>query len=349
MTINAVIANGTTNLFEVFQSGGSTGIVYLTANNTFTGVTALNGGILQVDRVGNQGVAAGPGAGTTITMNGTGTVGLKYVGAGETTDRIISLNGTTGGGTIDQSGLGLLKFTTDFALPGAGAKLLLLQGSNPGGTGEISGLIIDNSANVNKTAVTKAGTGTWTLSGANPYTGATTVTGGALILGNLLAVQNSVLTNSTVANTTTSGFVFKSGLGGNFSIGGLAGSQNFLLADDTNAALTSLTIGGATLTTGATFTGVLSGTTDITKTGPSTQTFTGLNTYTGKVIVTGGFVAMNAETGLGANPGVATAAQLTLNGGGISAVANSAFVIDDANRGITIGASGGTFDAHSAA
>ena len=348
LTINAVIANGTTNLFEVFQSAGSTGIVYLTANNTFTGTAAINGGILQVDRVGNQGVAAGPGAGSTISMNGTLTVGLKYVGIGETTDRIISLNGTTGGGTIDQSGTGLLRFTTNFALPGAGAKTLLLQGSTAG-TGEIAGLIIDNSANVNRTAVTKAGTGIWTLSGANPYTGATTVTGGALILGNLLAVQNSVLTNSTVANSATSGIVFKSGLGGNFSIGGLAGSQNLALADDTNAALVSLTIGGATLTTGGTFSGVLSGTTDLTKTGPSTQTFTGLNTFTGKVIVTGGLVAVNAEAGLGANPGVATADQLTLNGGGLSAAANSAFTLDDANRGITIGAVGGTFDAQAGA
>src|SRR5207253_669680 len=45
---------------------------------------------------------------------------------------------------------------------------------------EISGTIINNSVS-NTTAVVKAGTGTWTLSGNNSYSGGTTINGGTLI------------------------------------------------------------------------------------------------------------------------------------------------------------------------
>ena len=58
-------------------------------------------------------------------------------------------------------------------------KTLTLQGSTAG-TGEFGGAIVDNSVG-NTTAVTKAGTGTWTLSGANTYTGGTTVNAGTLL------------------------------------------------------------------------------------------------------------------------------------------------------------------------
>jgi autotransporter-associated beta strand protein len=347
LTINAVIANGISNNIDIFQAAASTGVTILTADNTFTGAVNIQGNTLQVARIGNQGTAAPVGAGTTIGINGTGGTGLRYTGTGETTDRIINLFGTTSAGFIEQSGVsGLLKFTANFATPGAGAKLLTLQGS-AAGAGEIAGIILDNSANVNTTAITKAGTGTWTLSGANTYTGATTVSTGALILANALAMQNSVATISTVANTTTTGLVFGPGIG-SFSIGGLNGTQNLALTDSASVALTALTIGG-TNTSNGTYSGILSGTTNLTKAGPSTQTFTGINTFTGKMTVNAGTIAINAETGLGANPGAFVADQLTLNGGALSAVANAVFTIDDTNRGITIGASGGTFDAQGGA
>ncbi|MEO6741369.1 MAG: autotransporter-associated beta strand repeat-containing protein, partial [Chthoniobacteraceae bacterium] len=345
LTINAVIANGASgsNTYEAFNAGFGTTI--LNADNTFTNFV-ITGQTVQVVRIANQGVAAPLGAATAIQLNGANAI-LKYTGAGETSDRIISLVGTTTGGFIDQSATsGLLKFTTNFATPGAGAKVLSLQGSNAG-TGEISGIIGDNTANAFNTALTKAGTGTWTLSGANTYTGATTVNGGALIIGNALAVQNSVVTISTVANTATTGLVFGAGIG-SFSIGGLNGTQAMALSDSADVPLTALTIGG-TNSAGGTYSGSLSGTTNITKTTATTQTLTGVNTFTGKVVVTGGLIAINAETGLGANPGVATADQLTLNGGGIGAVGSSLFTIDDANRGITIGALGGSFDAQALA
>jgi len=155
--------------------------------------------------LGHPSAANGPiQLGNTVSYQG-GT--LRYVGPGETTDRAINLANTTGGSALDQSGTGLLKFTSAFTATGAGSKTLTLQGSTAG-TGEIDGAIVDNSTGTYNTALTKAGTGIWTLSGANSYTGATTVSGGTLL------VSGSIGTNSvTVVNSGTV-------LGGSGTIGG---------------------------------------------------------------------------------------------------------------------------------
>ena len=346
LTINAVIADGRSNNVDFFQANG-TGVTILTANNTFTGNANISANIVQVSKIGNAGVAGNLGAGSIVSFTSNSSNGtLRYTGLGETSNRPIDLNYATGNANLEQAGLsGLLKFTGTNTAAGAGAKTLTLLGSTAG-AGEISGTIVDNSANVNTTGIIKSGTGTWTLSGAITYTGATTVSNGKLILGNALAAQNSVVT-SNVANNGTSGIEFAPSIG-SFSLGGLGGSQNLALTDSGSVALTALTLGG-TNTSNGTYSGVLSGSTPITKSGSSTQTFSGVNTYTGKTIITGGTLVILAESGLGANPGSSTADQLTLNGGTLSAASNAVFTIDDANRGITIGVSGGTFDAASGA
>ncbi len=206
LTVNAVIAGGDTNSIDYYSSAAGTTI--LNAANTYSGQTYLNSQIVQVASINsvtgvNHLAASNLGAPTTAA-NGTILIGggstLRYVGTGETTDRVIALQGTTTGGVIDQSGTGLLKFTSAFTAPGAGIKTLTLQGSTPTGTGEIAGAIVDNST-TNKTSLTKLGTGTWTLSGASTYTGATTVSGGNLIL-NVPASLGSTLATTPVAITS---------------------------------------------------------------------------------------------------------------------------------------------------
>lgn len=70
----------------------------------------------------------------------------------------------------------------------ASARQVVFQGA---GTGNVSGVISDDTQLIN---VYKAGTGTWTLSGANSYTGVTRVLAGKLIVG--IDAQAPILTNA---------------------------------------------------------------------------------------------------------------------------------------------------------
>src|SRR4029077_16656429 len=135
-----------------------TGTTILSGTNTYTGPTSIQNGVLSVGSINSvAGGNASGNLGAPLTVaNGTISIGsttngaqLTYTGTGETTDRVINLAGTTGGVTIDQSGTGLLKFTSALTATGAGSKTLTLQGSTAG-TGEIAGAIVDNSG-TNKT------------------------------------------------------------------------------------------------------------------------------------------------------------------------------------------------------
>lgn len=174
------------------------------ASNDFAGTVSISGGTLSVKSIKNINVASALGkqanaTNATIGIGGSTSTGtLSYSGTGDTSDRVINLSGTTGGATVDQSGAsGNLKFTSDLTATGAGSKTLTLQGST-GGTGEIGGAIVDNSSS-NKTSLTKAGSGNWTLAGANSYTSVTKVNGGTLALG----VSGSIANSSAIASGAT--------------------------------------------------------------------------------------------------------------------------------------------------
>jgi hypothetical protein len=101
------------------------GVPDLNNTNTYTGPTRItnipantSAGFNTITNVGGGGSSFG--APTTVA-NGTITLGsganqntMSYIGVGSTTDRVIDLAGTTGGITIDQSGSGNLKFTSNF-------------------------------------------------------------------------------------------------------------------------------------------------------------------------------------------------------------------------------------------
>ncbi|HEX8913166.1 MAG TPA: autotransporter-associated beta strand repeat-containing protein, partial [Humisphaera sp.] len=162
--------------------------------------------------------------------------------AGETTDRQVRLIGTTGGGTLEQAGGGLLKFTTALAAPGTAAadnrKTLTLAGSSAG-TGEFAGAIVDSAlgtAGQLATSVAKTGTGTWTLSGANTYTGTTTAGGGNLVLNFAAATAPATATNLVAA---ASPLAFS---GGTLTVNGSAATATSQIF-----ASTALNLGGGSI------------------------------------------------------------------------------------------------------
>jgi autotransporter-associated beta strand protein len=127
---------------------------------------------------------------------------LIYTGTGETSDRQIILNSN---GTIDQSGpSGKLSFSASPSL--LTGRTLNLQGSTAG-IGEFTAPLTNSGSYA--LAVTKAGSGTWILSGTNTYTGNTTVNGGKLLF-------NAPGMSSSSAVTVNSGAI----LGGNSTING---------------------------------------------------------------------------------------------------------------------------------
>jgi fibronectin-binding autotransporter adhesin len=172
LTISGIISEtgGARNLNKV---GGGT--LTLSNTNTYSGTTSIQG-VLIATSLANSGTASSLGTGGSIVFGSTNQTGtLSYTGTGASTDRALDLAGTTGGGTIDQSGTGLLKFTSNITASGAGSKSLGLSGSTAG-IGEFAGTIVDNSPSFT-TAVNKSGSGTWILSGNNTYTGRTSIQG----------------------------------------------------------------------------------------------------------------------------------------------------------------------------
>lgn len=157
------------------------------------------------------------GAPTTIA-NGTIDIGnsgkqagvnLTYSGTGETTDRVINFgfNGSASQ-TLTASGSGLLKFTS----PMTANSITTQSGKlNLGGTG--SGEITQALPALPSGGLSKNGSGTWTLGGANSYTGPTAITAGKLLInGN----QTSATGDVTVTASATLGGIGT--IGGNTTI-----------------------------------------------------------------------------------------------------------------------------------
>ncbi len=164
-TISAILA-GAVNLTKT-----TSGTVTLTGVNTYTGITAINAGILSVSTIGNGGVAGNIGAATSAAANlvlGGGT--LQYTGATATTNRNYTFTtGTTS--TIEL-------VTNDLTLTGASA-------ATTGG-------------------FIKIGNGTLILTGANLHTGTTTVADRTLEYGaNNVLATGAVTVNGGILDIKT--------------------------------------------------------------------------------------------------------------------------------------------------
>jgi autotransporter-associated beta strand protein len=193
-----VLLSGSSNLTKLGQ-----GSIVLTGISSYTGKTWIQSGVLSVASLNKVfgGTAFSSLGAPTTAANGTIDLGsltatgsLVVTGSAQTTDRIINLAGTTGGGILDQSGTGLLAFTGSVTATGAGSKTLTLQGSTAG-RGQLAGVIGDHSA-THTTALWKQGTGTWILSGTNTYSGGTTLAEGTLAIANSAALGAGSLTFS---------------------------------------------------------------------------------------------------------------------------------------------------------
>jgi len=240
LVFNGVISNDTGATKAVVNYNGALGTtVFGNVGNTYGGYTQIQTGVLEVTKLAAGGVASGIGQSSNVAANliignnGSNSATLRYLGAGDSTDRLFSLTGAAGG-IIDSSGTGALKFTNTgavaFGTINLARKLTLTGSSTADNTLAVA--IGDNGTG--KTSFTKLGAGKWTITGTNTFTGATTVSEGTLLVNGSL----------TSAVTVTAGMFGGSGsTTGNVTIGTSTGTRDAMLSAGAGA--------GAFTTTGA--------------------------------------------------------------------------------------------------
>lgn len=329
--------------FNLTGTGGGT--LALTGNSTYSGTTTVQGGT--TFDVGGNGALGADSSGTTVNSGSS----LRLNNVNYTNAEPLNLNGTGvgGGGALQNNGTssfaGPITLGSDATVNAGGGTLNLNGGVDK--TGTVLTLTGGGIININTNGITgNTGTpnsdlvvsgATVNLNTANSYNGPTYIRNGGIINAN---VADALPTAFGRTDLTLD------------DIG--SGSSNLTLgvgqsvASLTGAASSTVTLGGNALTIGktggaTTFAGVISGSGgSLVKDGTSTQELSGTNTYDGTTSVTGGTLRIGDEASLGSNPGAFTAGQLTLDGGTLNTTATMS--IDDSNRGVTLGSSGGTFN-----
>jgi autotransporter-associated beta strand protein len=174
-----IIGNDISGSGSLTQAGAGT--TTLTGDNSYSGSTTINAGVLSVAVLANGGsnsnVGASTNAVTNLVLNGGA---LHYTGAEVSTDRLFSVG--SNGGTLDASGTGALNFTNTGSMgfnSQSGIRTLTLTGTNTGNN-TLAAVIGDNGG---ATALTKSGMGTWVLTGNNSNSGITTISAGVLQIG----------------------------------------------------------------------------------------------------------------------------------------------------------------------
>jgi fibronectin-binding autotransporter adhesin len=337
----------------VEQIGSGTTILTSTSNS-YTGLTEIDGGILNVASLANGGSNSSIGASSNAASNlvfGGGT--LQYSGTtAQTTDRLFTIgdaNGNTANLNASGTGAGTVSFTNTGAIvygTTGVAHGLTLSGANTGNN--LFAPLLTNDASGDPTSLTKSGTGTWDVTNSNnSYTGATTIDGGIL---NAASLANGGSNSSIGASSNAaSNLVFNGGTlqysGATaqttdrlFTIGDASNTVTTnpatLDASGTGAATVSFTNTGSiafanpvahnlTLTgsnTGLnTFAPVLADgasgdPTSLNKSGSGTWVITGDNTYTGGTTVAGGTLYANNSTSATGTGAVTVSGSGTLAG-----------------------------------
>ncbi len=222
-SVNGVLGNSTNAV--VLGSNGYTGTLQYTgatASSTKKFTMASGGtGAFQIDTAGTtltlSGIIDGTGA---LSKTGAGTLALSgintYSGGTTISAGTLQLSGsgtlgstsgslTVNGGTLDlnstSQGVGNLTGSGGTILNNAtGTNVTATIGNGNATGGNYAGVIANHTSGTGTVALTKTGTGTLTLSGANTFTGATTVNNGTLILatssGSALGSTTSVTVNS---------------------------------------------------------------------------------------------------------------------------------------------------------
>lgn len=317
-------------LFNAISGTGSltqagSGTTTINTANSYTGATIITGGVLSVTALANGGSNSSIGASSStaanLVLNG-GT--LKFTGVPTSTNRLFSVG--TAGGTLDASGLGAsaLNLTSTGSMgfnSQSGARTLTLTGTSTGNN-TLAAIIGDNGG---ATSLTKAGAGTWILTGTNTYTGTTTITAGTLQLGTFVATgtlgSGPVVNNGNLIVQKSSSIISNAISGsGNLTISSatiLTGTNSYTGTTTINS---GLTIGTGVINSGTLGTGpvVLNSSGSLTFSRNATQAVGNVISGTGVLFVQLGNVELTAANSYSGFTSV-LGGTLTLSGSNSSA------------------------------
>lgn len=208
MVINGLITGSAGNGLFVNHDGK---VTLANAANSFIGSTSVYRGVLSIPAIANRGVASPLGtggitggigavdiAGGSDTYDLTGT--LQFTGpAGGSTNRNIYISGAPGfnNGLIVENTIAGQSLALSGTITSAGAVAKLgLSGS---GNGVLSGPVVQSGSS--SLALTKLGSGIWTITGATTYTGTTNVLAGTLLVNGTIASPTSVAAGGVLGGT----------------------------------------------------------------------------------------------------------------------------------------------------
>ena len=317
-----------------FTINGGTTVYSVAPTVTITGGTVaatatanLTGGI--VTSITFTNIGAGYSTAPTITFSG-GTVttaGTNPTGTGN------AANYTTVGYTISNPGTGYTSAPTISFSSGTFAAIAKVSGvvldgnSSIGGSGDITlnGIVSESGGS---RTLTKTGANVLTLTNTgNSYTGATLINAGSI----------SIAADSALGSAPTSATAGQLVING----GTLTTTAGFTL--NANRGIDLGTSGGQINTTTGTLSygGIIAGTAGLQKSGAGVLVLSGTNTFSGATLISAGTLSIAADSALGTAPVAAALGQLTLNGGTLATTADLTL---NSNRGLSLGASGGTVD-----
>ena len=346
LELDGIVSGG----HSISKNGAST--LILGGANTYTGATTISEGTL---RLGVSGAIPDTSA---VTVDSGATLSLS--GYNET---IASLSGA---GTVKNNS------TTN-------ATLTLGDATSK----TFSGTLIDGSTG--KLALTKQGSGTFTLTGVNNYTGATNINAGVLNIRNntatgttaggvvvastaALQLQNNISVGAEALTLNGAGVSSDGAMrnisGSNSWAGAITlGSASRINSDSGTLTLSgNITAAGKNLTVGGSENTIISGaigttTGTLTKDGNGTLTLSGANTYTGNTLISAGTLVLGNNLAL-QNSALDTSGAGVMNAtgfttptfGGLTGSKNLAAVITtgyDSVTGITLNPSSGVSNIYS--
>ena len=188
---------------------------------------------------------------------------------------------------------------------------------------------------------------------AMPTSNAFVTTGGsASLIYNIAAAQTltgattnyALIGNSTAAATLTLGanaYTSNGFLNAQTGTITISGAGGVTIGAEKDFVVNNANTGGLTISSVIANNGANASSVTTSSTGTGVFAMSGVNTYTGGTYFNSGITSIAIDTNLGAVPGAATPGNLTFNGGTLRVVP-TANVTLSANRGIAVGASGGT-------